>query len=263
VRSRVTGAEAAARPVADGVNIAAEAAPGWAAPLPDDDDPGSIVPPAAGPEFGTTPTGLVPPSGTAAVDALGSTVPGAVDEVVTFGSVVVTFGSEVVTGSVGTVVVTFGTVVVTFGIVVVIFGIVVVTGSVVVTFGSVVVTGSVVEIVGSAVVIVSCGRAECPRMGALAKKPRRRRAARAAARLTHQAYPIRPLAILTDHVSEASVSVAKRIQAGPALDNRLLGICKRSDNRLGDQYRLISISRSSLIPKWCAISWRTTRRTSL
>jgi hypothetical protein len=89
----------------------------------------------------------------------------------------------------GTVVVTFGTVVVTFGIVVVTFGIVVVTGSVVVTFGSVVDTGSVVEIVGSALVIGSCDTAERPRMGVVAKKPRRRRAARTAARLTRSAYP--------------------------------------------------------------------------
>jgi hypothetical protein len=62
---------------------------------------------------------------------------------------------------------------------------------VVVTFGSVVVTGSVVVIGGSAVVIggsavviVSCGTADRPGIAVPATKPIKRRAARAAARLT-------------------------------------------------------------------------------
>jgi hypothetical protein len=176
------------------VNRAAEATPGWAAPLPDDSDPENTFPPAEDPALCT----LVPPNGTADAEVLGAgaAVPVAAEAVVTFGSVVVTFGTVVVTfGTVvvtfGTVVVTFGTVVVTFGIVVVTFGTVVVTGSVVVTLGSVVVTGSVVEMVGSTVVINS-GTAERPRMGALAKKPRRRSTARAAARLTGPAYPHLP-----------------------------------------------------------------------
>jgi hypothetical protein len=170
------------------VNRAAEATPGWAAPLPDDSDPENTFPPAEDPALCT----LVPPNGTADAEVLGAgaAVPVAAEAVVTFGSVVVTFGTVVVTF--GTVVVTFGTVVVTFGTVVVTFGTVVVTfGTVVVTLGSVVVTGSVVEMVGSTVVINS-GTAERPRMGALAKKPRRRSTARAAARLTGPAYPHLP-----------------------------------------------------------------------
>jgi hypothetical protein len=187
VRSRVTGAEPAVGLGADEVNKAAEAAPGAAAPLPDEGGPESIVPPAEDPELGAGRAVFAPPSGTADVDVLGSTVvPTTADVVVTLGSVVVVLGSEVVTGSVGTVVVTFGIVLVIFGIVVVICGIVVV------TFGSVVVTGSVVEIVGSAVVIVSCGTADRPRIGAVAKKPSRRIAARAAARLIRSAYPDPP-----------------------------------------------------------------------
>jgi hypothetical protein len=203
VPSRVTGAEPAAE-LAGVVNRAAEAAAGWAAPLPDDGDPEAVEPPDEAPELDTAPALLLAPSGTSEVDALaGTVVPAVADVVVTFGNVVVSFGAEVVTlgtvvvilGTVvvtlGTVVVTLGTVVVTFGTVVVIFGIVVVTGSVVVTFGSVVDTGSVVEIVGSALVIGSCAMAERPRMGVVAKKPTRRRAARTAARLTRSAYPNR------------------------------------------------------------------------
>jgi hypothetical protein len=233
VPSRVTGAEPAAELAGDAVNRAAEAAPGWAAPLPDDGDPEGIVPPAEDPELRTAPAVLLPPSGTAEVDALGGTVvPVGAEGVVTFGSVVVTLGTVVVTlgtvvvtlGTVvvtlGTVVVTFGmvvvtlgTVVVTFGMVVVIFGIVVETGSVVVTFGSVVDTGSVVEIVGSALVIGSCGTAERPRMGVVAKKPRRRRAARTAARLTRSAYPD-PSAHNPDRPRLRAITNARMIPVG-------------------------------------------------
>lgn len=222
------------------MNRAAEAALGWDAPLPGPSDPENIVPPAADPALGATPAVLAPPRGTAEVDLLGNTVvPVGADAVVTFGSVVVTFGGEVVTGAVGTVVVAFGTVV-TCGTVVVILGTVVVTGSVVVTFGSVVVTGSVTEIVGSAVVMLSCGTAEWPRIGALAKTPRRRRAARPAARLTRSAYPYPPARnpdgrclrsdslrrsadprqCLSPHPPESGVRAAANAQQLPWRDNR-------------------------------------------
>jgi hypothetical protein len=164
------------------VNSPADAALGWAGLLPEGGVAKGTGPPAEDPERGTALVVLAPAIGTAAVVVLGSTV---VTEgtAVALGSVVVTFGTAVVTGNV---VVTSGIVVVT-GSVVVTFGMV--TGSVVVTLGSVAVTGSVVETCLGAVVIVTSGTAERPGMAVLARKPRRRTTARAAARLTSYGIP--------------------------------------------------------------------------
>jgi hypothetical protein len=195
------------------VNRLAEAALGGAELLPEGGLAKRSALPPADPEGGTTPVAIAPAVETTDAVVLDGTVvtAGAVvgfgsavvtcgrvvvtcgRVVVTCGRVVVTFGTAVVTGrevvSLGMVVVTFGTVVVTFGTVVVTFGTVVVTGSVVVTLGSVVDTGNVVEIGGSVVVIVICGTAERPGMAMLARRPRRRTTASAAARLTSYGIP--------------------------------------------------------------------------
>jgi hypothetical protein len=189
------------------VNRPAEAALGGAELLPEGRVAKRSALPPADPEPGTTPVAIAPAVETTDAVVLDGTV---VTEdavvcgfdsavvtcgrvVVTFGTVVVTFGTAVVTGrlvvSLGMVVVTCGRVVVTFGTVVVTFGTVVVTGSVVVTLGSVVDTGNVVEIGGSVVVIVICGTAERPGMAVLARKPRRRTTASAAARFTSYDIP--------------------------------------------------------------------------